>query len=96
LETALRTASQPYKGSTRIGHSFSKHAGRKPEIWGKIEGAMTQWHGQVMRHFKKICRAKEKFHKVMNPRGISFLEKKLSDGRGIRLNLDYTFKGFID
>jgi hypothetical protein len=24
------------------------------------------------------------------------LEKRLSDGRGIRLNQDYTFKGFID
>jgi filamentous hemagglutinin len=28
--------------------------------------------------------------------GLSFIEKKLPDGRGVRLNLDGTFKGFID
>ena len=28
--------------------------------------------------------------------GISFLEKMLPDGRGIRLNMDGTIKGFID
>lgn len=96
LETALKTASQPYKGSTKIGHSFSKHAGRKPEIWGKTEGAMNQWHSQAMKHFREICQAEGNFYKMTNPRGISFLEKRLPDGRGIRLNMDYTFKGFID
>ena len=28
--------------------------------------------------------------------GARFLEKWLPDGRGLRLNLDSTFKGFID
>ena len=28
-------------------------------------------------------------------KGIRFLEKRLEDGRGIRLNMDGTFKGFI-
>ena len=28
--------------------------------------------------------------------GIKFLEKMLPDCRGIRLNMDMTFKGFID
>ena len=36
------------------------------------------------------------FKTVKNSRGATFLEKGLPDGRGIRLNQDYTFKGFID
>ncbi len=36
------------------------------------------------------------FIKIKNPKGIEFLEKKLPDGRGVRLNLDGAFKGFID
>jgi hypothetical protein len=36
------------------------------------------------------------FTKFMTDKGITFIEKILSDGRGIRLNQDYTFKGFID
>ena len=29
-------------------------------------------------------------------KGLTFMEKRLSDGRGVRLNMDGTFKGFID
>lgn len=36
------------------------------------------------------------FKAVKNSKGTTFLEKRLSDRRGIRLNQDYTFKGFID
>lgn len=36
------------------------------------------------------------FIKTPNDRGINFLEKRLHDGRGVRLNMDGTFKGFID
>jgi len=96
LNIALETAAEYYKGATRIGHALSKHAGRKPEIWGKIEGTMRNWHEQAMRHFKDIYHGPGKFVRVTTPKGISFLEKRLPDGRGIRLNLNYTFKGFID
>ena len=34
----LKSASQAYKGTTRLGHALSKHAGRNPQIWGKIKG----------------------------------------------------------
>jgi len=33
---------------------------------------------------------------VTNSKGTTFLEKMLPDGRGVRLQLDYRFKGFID
>lgn len=36
------------------------------------------------------------FIKTTTQQGIKFLEKRLPDGRGIRLNMDGTFKGFID
>ncbi len=35
---ALKSAQEAYKGSTRVGHALSKHAGRKIEIWGKVTG----------------------------------------------------------
>ncbi len=28
--------------------------------------------------------------------GLRWIDKRLPDGRGVRLNLDYSFKGFID
>jgi len=39
IKKILTSATTPYKGTTVIGHALSKHAGRNPEIWGKIEGA---------------------------------------------------------
>ena len=38
----------------------------------------------------------DNFRAVKNSKGANFLEKRLSDGRGIRFNQNYTFKGFID
>lgn len=49
-----------------------------------------------MRHIDDILVAPGDFSVVTTNRGISFLQKSLSDGRGIRLNMDGTFKGFID
>ncbi|WP_205578843.1 hypothetical protein, partial [Pseudomonas aeruginosa] len=95
-KTVLDTAQAPYKGSTVIGHALSKHAGRHPEIWGKVKGSMSGWNEQAMKHFKEIVRAPGEFRPTMNEKGITFLEKRLIDGRGVRLNLDGTFKGFID
>lgn len=41
--------------------------------------------------FKEIWRAPGSFQKVGN-----FIEKRLSDGRGIRLQENWKFKGFLD
>jgi filamentous hemagglutinin len=49
-----------------------------------------------MKHLRAVVRAPGKFVLVKNSAGISFLEKRLADGRGVRLNRDLTFKGFID
>jgi hypothetical protein len=96
IKTVLKTASQSHKGTTQVGHALSKHAGRKPEIWGKTHGPSSGWHKQAMKHLRAVVRAPGKFVLVKNSAGISFLEKRLADGRGVRLNRDLTFKGFID
>ncbi|HYX37385.1 MAG TPA: hypothetical protein VE954_30140 [Oligoflexus sp.] len=95
LRKTLLSASVPYKGSTKLGHALSKHAGRNPEIWGKLSGAMTSWHAQGMKHFRDIVRAPGSFERVSYD-GLTFWEKRLADGRGMRVNLDFTFKGFLD
>ena len=100
LKTTLKSVAQPYKGSTKIGHALSKHAGRQggEKIWGKIEGASKIWHDQAMKHFRKIIRDTGQFQTVTDSKtGLSWIEKKSSDNRrAVRLNLDHTFKGFID
>ncbi|BBW96535.1 hypothetical protein ACPVTF_07635 [Geobacillus icigianus] len=83
-------------GETVVGHALQKHAGRNPDIWGKVKGGPDQINQMALKHLQEILDAPGEFHRVKNPRGIEFLEKKLSDGRGVRLNLDGTFKGFID
>jgi hypothetical protein len=95
IKTALTSAQETYKGSTVAGHALSKHAGRNPEIWGEMTGSMKTWNDQAITHFRDIARGPGEFGKVTQ-NGISFLEKRLSDGRGMRLNMDGTFKGFID
>jgi filamentous hemagglutinin len=99
LKTALKTAAQAYKGATKAEHGLSKHAGRPggEVIWGKITGASKTWHNQAMKHVREIFRETGQFQSVTDPStGLSWIEKRLPDGRGIRLNLDHTFKGFID
>jgi RHS repeat-associated protein len=95
IRKVLVSAQAPYKGSTVIGHALSKHSGRHPEIWGKITGSMKTWNDQAMVHLREISRAPGEFQEV-STEGIRFLEKRLEDGRGIRLNMDGTFKGFLD
>ncbi len=87
----LKSASQVYKGTTRLGHALSKHAGRNPQIWGKIKGNPSTWHNQGLKHYNDIMNSPGKFNQVTNPNGIKFLEKRLPDGRGMRLNMDRTF-----
>ncbi|WP_437913736.1 RHS repeat-associated core domain-containing protein [Sorangium sp. So ce302] len=97
LKTALSTASDAYKGTTRLGHALSKHAGRHPEIWGRMTGNQSTWHQQALNHFRDIVRGPGDFAKVTDPKtGLQWVEKRLPDGRGIRLNQDFTFNGFVD
>ena len=94
--TVLKSAQAAYKGTTRVGHALSKHAGRKPDLWGKTRGAQAEWNAQAMSHLRAVFRGKGKFKKVTTDKGQVFYEKRLPDGRGVRLNRDYTFKSFVD
>jgi len=96
-EIIIKSAIQGKKGGeTVVGHALQKHAGRNPHIWGKIKGGPDQINQTALKHLEEIIDATGDFIKVKNGKGITFLEKKLPDGRGVRLNLDGTFKGFID
>jgi len=58
---------------------------------------MSTWHDQALSQLEQICNAPGEFKKVIDPAtGLTWIEKRLSDGRGVRLNQDYTFKGFVD
>ncbi len=82
---------------TQIAHSLSKHAGRHPEVWGELKGSMSSWHDQALKQFDYIHNAPGAYIKVVDTKtGLAWIEKRLPDGRGIRLNRDYTFKGFVD
>ncbi|MEI3614836.1 hypothetical protein [Pseudogracilibacillus sp. SO30301A] len=96
-KTIIDTAAVPKKGGeTVVGHALQKHAGRNPSIWGKVKGGPDQINQMALIHLEEILDGPGGFIKIKNPKGIEFLEKKLPDGRGVRLNLDGTFKGFID
>lgn len=95
--TVIESASAPKKGGeTIVGHALQKHAGRNPQIWGRVKGGSEEINQTALKHLTEILHAPGQFERVTNPRGTTFLEKKLPDGRGVRLNLDGTFKGFID
>ncbi len=49
-----------------------------------------------MTHLRDIIRAPGYFKRIKTQKGVLFIEKRLPDGRGGRLNMDGTFKGFID
>ena len=83
-------------GETIAGHALQKHAGRNPQIWGAVKGNSESINRQAMEHINDILKSPGDFRIHTTERGISFLEKKLPDGRGMRLNMDGSFKGFID
>ncbi|MGI2297924.1 hypothetical protein [Paenibacillus sp. GXUN7292] len=96
-KTLISSATSAKKGGeTVVGHALQKHAGRNPQIWGRIKGGPDQINQAALNHLNEIINSPGGFTKVTNPNGIQFLEKSLQDGRGVRLNLDGTFKGFID
>ncbi|MBF0779024.1 pre-toxin TG domain-containing protein [Streptococcus cuniculi] len=90
--SAIRNAG----GETVAGHALQKHAGRNPHIWGRVSGNSASINAQAMKQIDDIIEAPGSFTKITNNRGIQFYQKQLPDKRGIRLNLDGTFKGFID
>ncbi|MDE6054383.1 MAG: hypothetical protein K2G55_11605, partial [Lachnospiraceae bacterium] len=90
------SATSPFRGGeTEAGHSFQKHGGRHPETWGKVSGGPEQINNTAMQHIEDILNAPGDFV-VTTIDNLKFLEKRLPDGRGLRLNMDGTFKGFID
>ncbi|TQR39824.1 hypothetical protein C7Y47_02025 [Lysinibacillus sphaericus] len=96
-DTIINSATQAKKGGeTVVGHALQKHGGRHPDIWGKVKGGSDQINQTAKKHLEEIINAPGDFIKVTNDRGITFIEKRLPDGRGVRLNQDGTFKGFID
>ena len=95
-KTIINSATNAKKGGeTVVGHALQKHSGRNPHIWGKVKGGSNQINQTALKQLKEIMNAPGGFTKVKT-KGIQFLEKRLPDGRGVRLNLDGTFKGFID
>lgn len=97
VNKALETAQQAHKGGETIaGHALQKHAGRNPNIWGSVKGGSEQINQQAVEHINDILNGLGEFKIFTTDRGIQFWEKILPDGRGLRLNLDSKFKGFID
>ena len=93
----LASASKKYKNSTILGHAWQKHLDRaKINAWGKLKGNSDTWHDQALKHYNDIINGPGYFYKVYTEKGHAFIEKRLSDGRGIRLDRDFTFKGFIE
>jgi filamentous hemagglutinin len=95
-KAALSSAQEAYKGSTVVGHALSKHAGRNPETWGTMTGSMKTWNEQGMAQLRDVVRGPGQFTQQAYDNGLTFLEKRLPDGRGVRLNMDGSFKGFLD
>lgn len=96
-DTVISSATAPKKGGETVaGHALQKHAGRNPDIWGRVRGGPEQINQVAQKHLQDILDAPGEFKIITNNRGITFLEKNLPDGRGARLNQDGSFKGFID
>lgn len=97
LTKATRTALSAKHDTTAVGHAFAKHVNRSGgKLWGKLHGTGKDWTASGMKHYREILRGPGAFKKTVNDRGIPFLDKRLPDHRGVRLQMDHTFKGFID
>lgn len=101
VETSINEA---HKDSTKVGHAFSKHAGKKPGVWVKVRGDKSTWHEQGLRHYEEIINGPGKIELITTtktaPSGriieSTFFEKRLPDGRGVRFRLDGNFETFIE
>ncbi len=83
-------------GLNRLGHAFEKHANRFPDRWGTAKGNVANKNKLGEQNYNDILTGAGKFKKVKNSSGQWTLEKRLPDGRGMRLDLDGNFKGFLD
>ena len=95
IRRVLSSAQEAYNGGAVVGHALSKHSGKHPKIWGTMTGSTFRWNDQGMKHSRDIARGPGSFEAVTNAKSTNFLEKMLPNGRGVRLNMDGTFKGFI-
>lgn len=94
--TAIRSAlanRTGKRGFSEVGYQFQKHHGRGGN-WTIPQGVKqnpTMFNQAGYKTFKEIWRAPGSFKNVGG-----FYEKRLSDGRGIRLQHNWQFKGFLD
>ncbi|MGM1021515.1 MAG: hypothetical protein ACQEXV_13400 [Bacillota bacterium] len=78
-DSILDTATASKKGGeTVVGHALQKHAGRNPDIWGKMKGGPYQINQTALKHLQEIVDSPGDFLKLTNNRGITFLEKKIT------------------
>ncbi len=95
-DIVINSANAPGKGGyeTVAGHSLNKHSNRNPNIWGKLSGSSQDINSKALSIIHEISDS-DKLFKIVESK-VSFYEIMLDDNRGIRLNMDMTFKGFID
>jgi hypothetical protein len=64
------TAIIPQKGGeTTAGHALQKHAGRNPDIWGKVKGNAEQINKTAMQHLDEILNASGDFKEIKGSNG---------------------------
>ena len=96
---AVRSALAPRpgkRGFSEVGYQFQKHFGRGNPAWRSHipDGANmnpSTFNEAGYKTFKEIWRAPGEFKRVGG-----FIEKRLPDGRGIRFQENWQFKGFLD
>ncbi len=101
LGKTIASANKLKGGVTNITKQLDKHWNRFGEqsqnIWGKVSGSPAKKHEAAMKHFEDIYKGPGNFNIVKDTKtGVEWIEKRLPDGRGIRLQKDFEFKGFVD
>ena len=96
-DIVMESANSLGKGGyeTVAGHSLNKHSNRNPNIWGKLSGSSSTINKRAMDIIIEIFNS-DKLFRIVQSNGRRFYEIMIDDNRGIRLNMDMTFKGFID
>lgn len=84
------------KGTTLMGYSYAKCARKNPNLWGELNEDKSKWHKEAEKHFFELMDSPKALSWKRKPDDTKYLERKLSDGRGIRLYTDKTFMEFFD
>ena len=84
------------RGFSEVGYQFQKHWGRGNPAWGSNIPTGAKLNPSTFNQagydtFKQIWRSSGNFKRVDG-----FIEKRLPDGRGIRFQENWKFKGFLD